>query len=130
MRLRALVLATLLPVAGCGQVQSIDSDFAGLKGQPIAAAEARLGPPESRQPAANGSTSVWTDRVRDDSPVLTQKVVYDNGRATTIQVMERPDFPPLKTCTLTVHADSAGTILSVERVGTSACAPMARKVAG
>ena len=71
MRLRALVLAILLPVAACGQVQSIDSDFAGLKGQPIAAAEARLGPPQSRQ----GSVSVWTDRVRDDSPVLRDKVI-------------------------------------------------------
>ena len=127
MRLRALFLATLIPVAGCGQVQSIDTDFASLKGQPIATAEARLGPPQSRQ----GSVSVWTDRVRDDSPVLRDKVIFDNGRATTIQVMERPEFPPLKTCTLTVQTDGAGTIVSVDRNGTTAaCAPMARKVAG
>jgi hypothetical protein len=127
MRMRALVLAALLPLAGCGQVQSIDSDFAGLKGQPIASAEARLGPPESRQ----GSVSVWTDRVRDDSPVLRDKVIFDNGRATTIQVMERPELPPLKTCTLTVQTDGTGTIVAVDRNGTgAACAPMARKVAG
>ena len=108
-------------------MQSIDTDFAGLKGQPIAAAEARLGPPESRQ----GSVSVWIDRVRDDSPVLRDKVIFDNGRATTIQVMERPELPPLKTCTLTVQTDGAGTIVSVDRNGSSAaCAPMARKVAG
>jgi hypothetical protein len=127
MRLRALVLAALLPAAGCGQIQSIDADFAGLKGQPLTAAEARLGPPESRQ----GSVSVWTDRVRDDTPVLRDKVIFDNGRATTIQVMERPEIPPLKTCTLTVQTDGAGTIVAVERNGaTAACAPMARKVAG
>jgi hypothetical protein len=119
-----LALAALLP--GCGQVQSIDTDFAGLKGQPIAAAEARLGPPASRQ----GSVSVWTDSVRDDTPVLRDKVIYDNGRANTIQVMERPELPPLKTCTLTVQADGAGTIVAVDRNGTgAACAPMARKVA-
>ncbi len=123
---RALVLAALLPVAGCGQVQSIDADFAGLKGEPIAAAEARLGPPETRQ----GSVAVWTDRVRDDTPVLRDKVIFDNGRATTIQVMERPEIPPLKTCTLTVQTDGAGTIVAVDRNGTTAaCAPMARKVA-
>jgi hypothetical protein len=125
-RLRALVLAALLPVAGCGQVQSIDADFGGLKGQPLAAAETRLGPPQSRQ----GSVSVWTDRVRDDSPVLRDKVIFDNGRATTIQVMERPELPPLKTCTLTVQTDGAGMIVTVERNGGAACAPMARKVAG
>src|SRR5476651_1398573 len=127
MRPRALVLATLIAVAGCGQVQSIDTDFAGLKGQPIAAAEAKLGPPESRQ----GSVFVWTDSVRDDSPVLRDKVIFDNGRATTIQVMERPELPLLKTCTLTVQIDGAGTIVAVERNGSgAACAPMARKVAG
>ena len=126
MRLRALVLATLIAVAGCGQVQSIDADFASLKGRPIAAAEARLGPPQSRQ----GSVSVWTDRVRDDTPVLRDKVIFDNGRATTIQVMERPELPPLKTCTLTVQTDGAGTIVAVDRNGGAACAPMARKVAG
>ena len=126
MRPRALVLATLIAVAGCGQVQSIDTDFAGLKGQPIAAAEAKLGPPESRQ----GSVFVWTDSVRDDSPVLRDKVIFDNGRATTIQVMERPEFPPLKSCTLTLQTDGAGTIVAVERNGGAACAPMARKVAG
>ena len=120
------MLAILIAVASCGQVQSIDTDFAGLKGQPIAAAEARLGPPESRQ----GSVSVWTDRVRDDSPALRDKVIFDNGRATTIQVMERPEIPPLKTCTLTVQTDGAGTIVAVERNGGAACAPMARKVAG
>lgn len=127
MRLYALLLAALIPVAGCGQMQSIDTDFAGLKGRPLAAAEARLGPPESRQ----GSVSVWTDRVRDDTPVLRDKVIFDNGRATTIQVMERPELPPLKTCTLTVQTDGTGTIVAVERNGaTAACAPMARKVAG
>ena len=126
MRLRALVLAVVLPVTGCGQVQSIDADFGSLKGKPLAAAEARLGPPESRQ----GSVSVWTDRVRDDSPVLRDKVIFDNGRATTIQVMERPEFPPLKSCTLTLQTDGAGTIVAVERNGSAACAPMARKVAG
>jgi hypothetical protein len=116
-----------LLLTGCGQVHSIDTDFAGLKGQPIAAAETGLGPPQSRQ----GSVSVWTDRARDDTPVLRDKVVFDNGRATTIQVMERPELSPLKTCTLTVQTDGAGTIVSVERNGTSAaCAPMARKVAG
>ena len=127
MRLRALVLAVLMPVAGCGQVQSIDADFAGLKGQPFTAAEARLGPPQSRQ----GFVSVWTDRVRDDTPVLKDKMIFENGRATTIQVMERPEIPPLKTCTLTVQTDGAGTIVAVDRNGTgAACAPMARKVAG
>jgi hypothetical protein len=127
MKLRALVLAALMPVAGCGQVQSIDADFGSLKGQPLAAADARLGPPESRQ----GSVSVWTDRVRDDTPVLKDKVIFDNGRATTIQVMERPELPPLKTCTLTVQIDGAGTIVAVDRNGaTAACAPMARRVAG
>jgi hypothetical protein len=121
------VLAALLPVAGCGSIQSIDTDFGGLKGQPIASVEARLGPPESRQ----GSVSVWTNRVRDDTPVLTDKTVFDNGRVTTTQVMERPELPPLKTCTLTVQADGAGTVVAVERSGTSAaCAPLARKVAG
>jgi hypothetical protein len=126
-RLSSPVVAFLLLATGCGQVQSIDTDFAGLKGQPIAAAEARLGPPQSRQ----GSVSVWTDRVRDDTPVLRDKVIFDNGRATTIQVMERPELPSLKTCTLTVQTDGAGTIVSVERNETStACAPMARKVAG
>jgi hypothetical protein len=125
MRRWPFVLAFLLP--GCGQVQSIEGDFAGLKGQPIAAAEARLGPPESRQ----GSVSIWTDKVRDDSPVLTNRVIFDNGRATTVQVMERPELPPFKICTLTVQTDGAGTIVAVERNGTSAaCAPMARKVAG
>jgi hypothetical protein len=119
------VLAALVPA--CGQVQSIDTDFAGLKGQPLVTAEARLGPPQSRQ----GSVSIWTDRVRDDSPILRDKVIFDNGRATTIQVMERPDLPPLKTCTLTVQTDGVGTIVAVERNGASAaCAPMARKVAG
>ncbi len=126
MRRRALLLSILMPMAGCGQVQSIDTDFAGLKGKPIAAAEARLGPPETRQ----GSDFVWTDRVRDDSPVLRDKVIFDNGRATTIQVMERPEFPPLRTCTLTLQTDSAGTIVAVDRNGGAACAPMARKVAG
>ena len=127
MRQWALVLAILLPVTGCGQVQSIDADFGALKGQPLASVEAKLGPPASRQ----GTTSVWTDRVRDDSPVLTEKTIFDNGRATTIQVMERPAFPSSKTCTLTVQADGAGTIVSVDRNGASAaCAPMARKVAG
>ena len=125
MRPWPLVLAALVPA--CGQVQSIDADFAGLKGQPIAAAEARLGPPESRQ----GSVSVWTDKVRDDTPVLTNRVIFDNGRATTVQVMERPELPPLKTCTLTVQTDGTGTIVAIERNGTgAACAPMARKVAG
>ena len=63
--------------------------------------------------------------------VLRDKVIFDNGRATTIQVMERPELPPLKTFTLTVQTDGAGTIVSVERDGASAaCAPMARKVAG
>ena len=126
MRMRALVLSILLSATGCGQVQSIDADFASLKGQPLTAAEARLGPPESRQ----GSVSVWTDRVRDDTPVLRDKVIYDNGRAVTIQVMERPELPPLKTCTLTVQTDGAGTIVAVDRNGGAACAPMARKVAG
>ena len=126
MRLTSPVPVLLLLVTGCGHVQSIDTDFAGLKGQPIAAAEARLGPPESRQ----GSVSVWIDRVRDDSPVLRDKVIFDNGRATTIQVMERPELPPLKTCTLTVQTDGAGTIVAVDRNGGAACAPMARKVAG
>jgi len=122
-----LALAALLPGTGCGPVQSIDTDFGGLKGQPIASVEARLGPPESQQ----GSVSVWTDRVRDDTPVLTDKTVFDNGRATTIQVMERPQFPPLKTCILTVQADGVGIVVAVERSGTSAaCAPLARKVAG
>ena len=119
------VLAALL--SGCGQMQSIDADFASLKGQSIAAAEARLGPPESRQ----GTVSVWTDKVRDDSPVLRDKVIFDNGRAVTIQVMERPELRPLKTCILTVQTDGAGTIVAVDRNGTgAACAPMARKVAG
>jgi hypothetical protein len=118
------MLAALLP--GCGQVRSIDADFAGLKGQPIAAAEAKLGPPVSRQ----GAVFVWTDTVRDDTPVLRDKVIFDNGRATTVQVMERPDIPPLKTCTLTVQTDGAGTIVAVDRNGGAACAPMARKVAG
>ena len=127
MRRRALVLAILIAVASCGQVQSIDTDVAGLKGKPLTAAEARLGPPESRQ----GSVSVWTDKVRDDSPVLRDKVIFDNGRATTIQVMERPELPPLKTCTLTVQTDGTGMIVAVDRNGTgAACAPMARKVAG
>ena len=127
MRLTSPIMVLLLLVTGCGHVQSIDADFAGLKGQPIAAAEARLGPPESRQ----GSVSVWIDKVRDDSPVLRDKVIFDNGRATTIQVMERPELPPLKTCTLTVQTDGTGMIVAVDRNGTgAACAPMARKVAG
>ena len=124
MRPWPLLLAALLP--GCGQMQSIDADFASLKSQSIASAEARLGPPESRR----GTVSVWTDRVRDDTPVLRDKVIYDNGRAVTIQVMERPDIPPLKSCTLTLQTDGAGTIVAVERNGGAACAPMARKVAG
>ena len=127
MRLTSPILVLLLLVTGCGHVQSIDADFAGLKGQPIAAAEARLGPPESRQ----GSVSVWTDKVRDDSPVLRDKVIFDNGRATTIQVMERPELPPLKTCALIAQTDGTGPIVAVDRNGTgAACAPMARKVAG
>ena len=126
MRRVVLVLATLLPVAGCGQVQSIDTDFGALKGQSVASAEARLGPPQSRQ----GTTSVWTNSARDDTPVLKERTIYDGGRITTIQVMERPEFPPLKSCTLTVVADGTGTIVSVVRDGaTAACAPMARRVA-
>lgn len=125
MRAWPLLLAALL--AGCGRVQSIDDNFASLKGQPIAAVEARLGPPAGRQ----GAVSVWTDQVRDDTPVLRDKVIYDYGRASTVQVMERPELPPLKTCTLTVQTDTSGTIVSVDRNGTgAACAPMARKVAG
>ena len=119
------MLAAVLP--GCGQVQSIDADFAGLRGQPIASAEAKLGPPQRRE----GSVSVWTDSVRDDTPILRDQVIFDNGRATTVQVMERPDIPPLRTCTLTVQTDGTGTIVSIDRNGTSAaCAAMARKVAG
>jgi hypothetical protein len=114
-------------VSGCGPVQSIDTDFGALKGQSVASVESRLGPPKSRQ----GTTSVWIDSARDDTPVLKERTIYDGGRTTTIQVMERPEFPPLKTCTLTVVADGTGTIVSVVRDGvTAACAPMARKVAG
>jgi hypothetical protein len=127
-RTRALTLALLL--AGCGPVQSIDADFASLKGQTLAVAEARLGPPAARKPAANGSLVVWTNEVRDDTPVLQDKVIYENGRRSTLQVLERPDLPPLRVCTLTVDADAAGTILAVTRDGaTAACAPLARKVA-
>ena len=116
-----------LLLAGCGQVQTVGSDFSGLKGQSIASVVARLGPPVSQQ----GATSVWTDRVRDDTPVRQERTVVNNGQPTTIEVMARPDPPIMRTCTLTVQADGAGTIVSVERDGTSAaCAPMARKVAG
>jgi len=119
--------ALLLFAAGCGPVQTIETDFTGLRGQPIASVIARLGPPESRQ----GTTSVWTDRVRDDTPVRTQRVVYNNGQPTTIDVMARPDPPIVRTCILTVQTDAAGTIVTVDREGAStACAPMARKVAG
>jgi hypothetical protein len=127
-RTRAPFLVVAL-LAGCGPVQSIDADFAGLKGQTVAAAEARLGPPASRTPAANGSLVVWTNEVRDDTPVLQDRVIYENGRRSTVQVLERPEFPPLRVCTLTVDADAAGTILVVTRNGTTAaCAPLARKV--
>jgi hypothetical protein len=119
--------ALLLLAAGCAPVQTIESDFTGLRGQPIASVIARPGPPESRQ----GTTSVWTDRVRDDTPVRAQRVVYNNGQPTTIDVMVRPDPPILRTCVLTVQTDAAGVIVSVEREGAStACAPMARKVMG
>jgi hypothetical protein len=118
---------SLLLMSGCSPIQTIDSDFSGLKGQPISSVVARLGPPESRQ----GTASVWTERVRDDTPVHTQKTIFANGQATTIDVMARPDPPLRRTCTLTLQADDAGTIVAVERDGSSAaCAPMARKVAG
>jgi hypothetical protein len=121
----------ILAVAACGPVQSIDSDFAGLRGQPVAAVVAKLGPPESQQPAANGTTFVWTDKVRDYAPVPMQKTTYDTGKATTVEVVERPELPQWKTCTLTVNADGTGTIVSVDRNGSgAACAPLARKVAG
>jgi hypothetical protein len=109
---QTLACAVLLLIpAGCGPVQTIESDFTGLRGQPIASVIARLGPPESRQ----GTTSVWTDRVRDDTPVRAQRVVYYNGQPTTIDVMVRPDPPIQRTCVLTVHTDAAGVIVSVER---------------
>ncbi len=130
MSARLLWLAAILTVAACGSVQTIDASFAGLKGQPIASAVTRLGTPESRQPSASGTTYVWTDRVRDDTPVPTQKTTYENGRAATVEVMARPEPPVWRTCTLNVLADGAGTIVSAASVGTSAaCAPMARKAA-
>jgi hypothetical protein len=121
------LLAAALLLAGCGQVQTIQSDFSGLKGQSIASVVARVGPPASQQ----GATSVWMDRVADDTPVRQERTTVNNGVPTTIEVMVRPVPPIMRTCTLTVQADGAGTIVSVERDGTSvACAPMARKVAG
>jgi hypothetical protein len=124
-------LSMVLVAAACAPVQSIDTSFAGLKGQSVASAAARLGPPASQQTSANGTAAVWTDRVQDDTPVPTQQVTFENGRPTTREVMARPEPPIFRTCTLEVQSDAAGTIVSVQRTGTSAaCAPLARKAAG
>lgn len=123
-------LAVALCVAACAPVQSIDASFAGLKGQPLAAAMAKLGPPASQQTSANGAATIWTARVQDDTPVPTQKTTFENGRATTIEVMARPEPPIFRTCTLSVQSDAAGIVVAVDRNGVSAaCAPLARKAA-
>jgi hypothetical protein len=58
-------------------------------------------------------------------------MTFENGRATTTEVMARPEPPIFRTCTLSVQSDAAGTIVAVDRNGTgAACAPLARKAAG
>lgn len=122
---RPLLLAAVL--AGCGPVQSIDDAFDTLKGQTVAAAEAKLGAPANLEEGPNGAVMVWTASVRDDTPVSTEKTLYDYGRANTVEVVERPAVPPLTYCSLTVRANAAGTIVAVVRDGPSpACAPLAR----
>jgi hypothetical protein len=127
----ACLLAALVVLAGCAAVPSIDTTFDGLKGQPLTAAVSKLGPPTRQQTAAGETVAVWTDRVQDDTLVPTQKTTFDYGRASTVEVMARPEPPIFRTCTLSVHSDRAGMIVAVDRDGTSAaCAPMARKIAG
>jgi len=124
-------LPVALAVAACAPAPSIDASFEGLKGQPLEAVAAKLGPPTNQHISVNGTATVWTDRVRDDTPVPTPKTIFENGRATTIEVMARPEPPIFRTCTLSVQSDAAGTIEAVDRNGTSAaCAPLARKAAG
>lgn len=124
-------LPVALALAGCAPGPSIDASFAGLKGQPLEAVTAKLGPPTSQHTSENGTATVWTDRVRDDTPVPTPKTTFENGRATTTEVMARPEPPIFRTCTLSVQSDAAGTVEAIDRNGTStACAPLARKAAG
>jgi hypothetical protein len=131
MRSRLPWLPLVLGVAACASVQSIDTSFESLKGRPLAMVLAKLGPPASQQASANGTATVWTDRVQDDTPVPTQRMTFENGRATTVEVMARPEPPIFRTCTLSVQSDAAGIVVAVDRNGTSAaCAPMARKAAG
>ena len=128
----ATLLAGALAAAACVTTQGTEAPPPNLKGQPVSAISARLGPPSSQSQVDGRTVYAWRVRTEaPETPVPSTRVSYASGRPNTVDTMSYPDPPRMDSCTLRVVVDAAGTITSTEWQGSNAgCYDAQQKLAG
>jgi hypothetical protein len=103
-----------------------------LKGQPVSAIVAKLGPPDSQQQIDGRTAYVWTVETRAPAtPVPSTRVSYAAGVPNKIETLSYPDPPRMERCTLRAFVDGAGNITSTDWQGSNAgCYDAQQKLAG
>jgi hypothetical protein len=125
----ALILATLATSIALPALAQ-PKELLALKGQPIQPVLAKLGPPASQEPAANGATTYrWAITSRVETPTRTTRMDYTMGQPNPVETVEIR--PQSMTCNLRLVADTAGTISEVDPNGPfPACAAVVDKLQG
>ena len=109
-----------------------DSPPPQLKGQPVSAITARLGPADSQQQIDGRTAYVWTVETRAPAtPVPSTRVSYPNAVPNTIETLSYPNPPRRESCTLHAFVDGAGNVISTDWRGSNAgCYDAQQKLAG
>ncbi|SEO14018.1 hypothetical protein SAMN02990966_01145 [Rhodospirillales bacterium URHD0017] len=103
-----------------------------LKGQPLSAITARLGPADSQEQIDGRTAYVWNVQTRAPAtPVPSTRVSYPTGRPNTIETLSYPDPPRQESCTLRAFVDGAGNVTSTDWQGSNAgCYDAQQRLAG
>jgi hypothetical protein len=119
-------------VTACVTTQGGESPPPQLKGQPVSAITARLGPPESQEQIDGRTAYVWTAQTRAPAtPVPSTRVSYASGVPNKIETLSYPDPPRMERCTLRAFVDAAGNVTSTDWQGSNAgCYDAQQKLAG
>ncbi len=125
----AICLLLVLTLPTCAQPQGAPPT---LRGQPVAAIVAKLGPPDSQQQIDGRTACVWTVETRAPAtPVPSTRVSYAAGVPNKIDTLSYPDPPRQENCTLRAFVDGSGNAISTDRQGSNAgCHDAQHKLAG
>ena len=122
----------VLAAAACVTTQGSEAPPPDLKGQPMSAISARLGPPDSQSQVAGGTVYTWrVSTEAPETPVPSTRVSYATGRPNTIETLSYPDPPRMNTCTLSAVVDATGKVMKTDWQGSKAgCYDAQQKLAG